>query len=283
MDTSWLEYCLTADERVDFEEKGFFFVEQALSPEMVAKLTAVVDRVDAAFRAKEGLGPHDRTNVMGFAGEDEIFLELLDWPKTFPKVWGILGWNIQLYHAHMTITPPDDPGLPRVKERLQWHQDSGRLNKDIETTPRPRVSLKVAYFLTDTSEEGRANFYIIPGSHLSDKLDFPHDGVSDPEAAIAVRVPAGTAVLFDRRLWHAASPNESDVTRKVLFYGYSYRWLRPRDDMSIVRFMDRCDPVRQKLLGASATGGRGYTSPEDVDVPLRAWLAEHLGEEAVVA
>jgi ectoine hydroxylase-related dioxygenase (phytanoyl-CoA dioxygenase family) len=89
--------------------------------------------------------------------------------------------------------------------------------------------------------------------------------------------------LFDRRIWHSASENLSDVTRKVLFYGYSYRWLRPRDDMSIVRFMDRCDPIRQQLLGASATGGRGYTSPEDVDIPLRAWLSEHLGEEAVVA
>lgn len=281
MHTSCLESCLTAEERTEFEEQGYFIVDQALSPEMVARLTAAADRVDADFRANEGLDPHDRSNVMGFAGEDEIFLELVDWPKTFPKVWGILGWNIQLYHAHMTVTPPGDPGLPRT--RLHWHQDSGRLNKDIETTPRPRVSIKVAYFLTDTTEEGRANFYVIPGSHLSDNLDFPDDGVSDPEGAVAVRVPAGTAVLFDRRIWHSASENLSDVTRKVLFYGYSYRWLRPRDDMSIVRFMDRCDPIRQQLLGASATGGRGYTSPEDVDVPLRAWLSEHLGEEAVVA
>ena len=283
MDTNCLQYCLTAEERTQFEERGYFILDQVLSPEMVTKLTAASDRVDAAFRAKEGLGPHDRSNVMGFAGEDELFLELVDWPRTFPKVWGILGWNIQLYHAHMTITPPNDPGLPRVKQRLHWHQDSGRLNKDIESIPRPRISLKVAYFLSDTTEEGRANFYVIPGSHLSGRLDLPGDGVSDPDAAVPVRVPPGTAVLFDRRLWHSASENFSDVTRKVLFYGYSYRWLRPRDDMSIVRFMDRCDPIRQQLLGASATGGRGFTSPEDADVPLRAWLAEHLGEEAVVA
>jgi hypothetical protein len=45
--------------------------------------------------------------------------------------------------------------------------------------------------------------------------------------------------------------------------------------------MDRCDPIRRQLLGASASGGYGYTSPTDVDVPLRVWIREHLGEEAV--
>jgi hypothetical protein len=52
--------------------------------------------------------------------------------------------------------------------------------------------------------------------------------------------------------------------------------------MTVDHFMDRCDPIRQQLLGAS-TGGHGYTSPTDEDVPLKLWLAEHLGEEAVAA
>ena len=29
--------------------------------------------------------------------KDESFLELLDWPRTFPKVFGVLGWNINSY------------------------------------------------------------------------------------------------------------------------------------------------------------------------------------------
>ena len=65
-----------------------------------------------------------------------------------------------------------------------------------------------------------------------------------------------------------------------MFYGYSYRWLRPRDDMTGARFMDRCDPIRRQLLGASS-GGSGYTSPRDEDVPLREWIRRHAGEEAV--
>jgi ectoine hydroxylase-related dioxygenase (phytanoyl-CoA dioxygenase family) len=88
-------------------------------------------------------------------------------------------------------------------------------------------------------------------------------------------------VFFDRRLWHSASPNHSNITRKVLFYGYSYRWLRPRDNMTVDRYIERSDPIRRQLLGAS-TGGLGYTSPSDEDVPLRDWIKAHLGEEAVV-
>ena len=33
-------------------------------------------------------------------------MDLLDWPTTFPKIWGILGWHIQLYLSHVDITAP---------------------------------------------------------------------------------------------------------------------------------------------------------------------------------
>jgi ectoine hydroxylase-related dioxygenase (phytanoyl-CoA dioxygenase family) len=279
MDPACLNYCLTEEERRTFDEKGYFIVEDVLPTQLVRDAEAVVDRIDALHRAENSVGPYDRVNLLDFIGKDEVFLEMLDWPKTFPKVWGILGWNIQLYHTHMAVTPPGPAGeLP--KKRLGWHQDSGRLNMDLETTPRPRISLKVAFFLTDTRELGRANFYVIPGSHLQNRVAYPSDGVSDPAEATPVRIPAGSAVFFDRRIWHAPSPNTSTVSRKALFYGYSYRWLRPRDNMTVDHYMDRCDPIRRQLLGAS-TGGFGYTSPSDADVPLKGWIKEHLGEAAV--
>ena len=280
MDATCLDYCLTDEERQAFERDGFFVVEDALTSQMVEDLNGVVDRLDAEYRSEKGIEPHARLNMLDFVGKDELFLELLDLPKTFPKVWDILGWNIQLYHSHLTVTPPAVPGKEPEKKRLGWHQDSGRLNRDLETNPRPRISLKIGFFLTDTTELGRANFYVLPGSHLQNEISRPADGTSDPENATAIQVGPGSAVFFDRRLWHASSPNFSNVPRKVLFYGYSYRWLRPRDDMTVDHFMERCDPIRQQLLGAS-TGGMGYTSPREEDVPLLPWLKEHLGEEAV--
>ena len=281
MDSSCLEYCLTEEEQNQFDQNGFFIVEDALSPQLVENLTQAADRLDAHYRQERDLGPHDSTNLLDFMGKDEIFLQLIDWPKTLPKVWGILGWHIQLYHSHMIITPPRPLEEVGTSKRLGWHQDSGRLNRDLEGDPRPRVSLKVAFVLTDTSKPGQGNFSVVPGSHLHNQLDLPTDGVSNPEGTTPVCVKPGTAVFFDRRLWHSAGLNDSDITRKVLFYGYSYRWLRPRDDMTVEHYMDRCDPIRQQLLGAS-TGGNGYTSPKDEDVPLRAWIEKNLGAEAVI-
>ena len=281
MDPACLEYCLTDPERDEFEQNGFFIVEDVLPPRLIEELSAVVDRLDAEYRPKMGLGPYERMNLLDFVGKDEIFLELLDWPKTFPKVWGLLGWNIQLYHSHMTVTPVVPSEERPAKKRLGWHQDSGRLNQEMETEPRPRISLKVAFFLTDTREVGRGNFYVIPGSHRQNKVEYPADGISDPAGATPVCVGPGAAVFFDRRLWHSASPNFADVPRQVLFYGYSYRWLRPRDDMTGARWIDQCDPIRAQLLGASPSGGYGYTSPKEEDVPLKGWIREHLGPEAV--
>ncbi len=283
MNPSCLEYCLTDEERTAFDRDGYFIVENVLPPALLEKLTKAADRVDAEERQANKLSPYESQNVFDFIGRDDVFLQLLDWPMTLPKVWGLLGWNIQLYHSHMITTPPPAPGQPLTKKRLGWHQDSGRLNREMETTPQPRISLKVAFFLTDTSELGHANFYAIPGSQLVNKIDFPSDPTADPEKAVVVRVKAGSALFFDRRIWHASSPNYADFARKVLFYGYSYRWIRPRDNMTVAHYLDRCDPIQQQLLGVSHSGGHGYSSPKESDVPLRTWLTEHLGAEAVPA
>ena len=265
MDTACLKHCLTEAERTKFERDGFVVVDNALPAPMVKGLIEVVDSVKPGV---DFIGKHDR------------FLELIDWRRTLPKVWGILGWNIHLYHTHITVTPPVPLEDRPSKKRLHWHQDSGRVNLDIETIPAPRISVKVGYFLTDVSERGRGNFSVIPGSHLKDEVEYPADGISNPPEALEVRVPAGTAVIFDRRIWHAGGWNFSDITRKVLFVGYSLRWFHPRDEMTVSHYMDRCDPIQQQLLG-SKTGNLGLTTPKNEDVPLREWMRECLGEEAV--
>ena len=50
--------------------------------------------------------------------------------------------------------------------------------------------------------------------------------------------------------------------------------------MTVEHWMERSDPIRQQILGKS-TGGHGYTSPGEKDVPLRTWIQENLGPEAV--
>lgn len=270
MNPSCLQYRLTDEEQQTFDETGMLAVEDALDHAQVAELTSAVDQ---AFERKLNEGHDARTALFypNFIPDSPLFADLVDYERILPKVWGILGWNIYLYHAHLIVTPPS--GKQSDDKTFGWHQDSGRVNLEMESHPRPRLSLKVAYFLSDTSEPGRGNFWVIPGSHHRDTLDRPATGVGQPDGAVPVLAKPGTAVFFDRRLWHTASPNWSDITRKVLFYGYGYRWIRTKDDMTVQSLWEQSDPVRRQLLGWG-TNANGYYSPTDADVPLRGWLRE---------
>ncbi len=270
MTDEWLNHLLTPEEKAEFDETGLLRIEDALSPEQVKALTAQTDAVHSRYLA-EGFDAKTALFHPNFIPDSELFLNLVDYPKVLPKVWGILGWNIYLYHAHMIVTPPN--GQAPNDKTFGWHQDSGRVNQEIETHPRPRLSLKVAYFLSDLSKPGRGNFWVVPGTHLSDTMSFPAEGQGQPEGAMPVLAKPGTAVLFDRRLWHAGSPNWSELTRKVLFYGYGYRWIRTKDDMTVSDLWDKCDPIRKQLLGYGVNCN-GFYTPTDDDVPLRTWLRE---------
>ncbi len=275
MDPSCLQHALTQQERHCFNEYGYLVVDGALDKTTVGRVVAASDRIDARERTT---GHGNRLlSVSNIIHEDDAFLDLIDWPTTFPKVWAILGWNIYLYHSHMDVTPPADDAVHSW--RVAWHQDSMRVNDEIETHPRPRLSLKIGFYLTDVSEPDRGNTLIVPGSHLQDDIDCPADGICNPAGAEPLRVQAGAAVFIDRRIWHSRSPNLSNLTRKVVWLGYSYRWLKPKDEMTVAHLYPQLDPIRRQILGDS-NSANGVYDPVDEDVPLKVWLRDHAPEAA---
>ncbi len=179
---------------------------------------------------------------------------LTDHPATFPYVWPVLGWNIHLHHSYLDVHPPLRVRMPF---RFDWHQDSGRQNREIETTPRPRLSVKLAYWLSDVSEPGRGNLKVVPGSHLVTWIDGPpRRGIEwpDPEGAVEVTAEPGDAVFLDRRIWHARSRNHSEHARQAVFFGYTCRWTAIRDDIASMRASDwfgRLTPVQHQLPGGA--------------------------------
>ncbi|MFT5524476.1 MAG: ectoine hydroxylase [Pirellulaceae bacterium] len=270
MDVTCLANKYSDEERAFFEANGYLIVENALDSAMQQRLLAAVDRVDARERSEDIRGK--LLSVTNIIQEDGAFVELIDCPTTFPKVWGILGWNIHLYHSHLDVTPTEN--VPVQNWSVAWHQDSMRVNDEIESNPRPRLSLKIGYYLTDVSQPGGGNTLIVPGSHLKNELDCEQDGQSNPDGAEPVCVPAGSAVIVDRRIWHSRSANTSDLSRKVIWYGYSYRWLRPKDEMTVQHLYPQLAPIRRQILGAGLSAN-GVYDPVDGDVPLRQWLREH--------
>ena len=271
-----LERAATPAEIAAFERDGYLTVPGALDPGQVARLVEAVDRLDAGERRRLGLAPGDMMSRFSVIRFDPAFLELVDWVRTFPKVWDILGWNIQLYIAHLVVYPPETWGGTQCREPV-WHQDSGRPVLELER-PAPRLSVKIAYWLTDTRGPDRGPMEVIPGSH---RLDAPPAGCDDPagNGTVLLEAAPGDATIFDRRVWHRHGKNTSDIVRKSLFFGYSFRWLRPLDYTRMPEaLLERSDPVLRQLLGDGRTE-TGWYQPQPQDVPLRAWLAARYGEE----
>ncbi len=248
-----------------FERDGYALLPGAVSPALLERLVAACDRV----HADEGGG---ELHLLGFLNRDAAFAELVDLPATLTVVSAALGWNIYVYHSHLDVNPPRLPAAPRWR----WHQDGLRQNLELGAEPtRPRLSVKVAVFLTDLTAPGRGNMLVLPGSQRANTLARPAPGerFEHPPGARPILAAPGTAMVFDRRLWHAADDNRSPFTRRVLFLSYTYRWVRPREEVLSGQplLARRLSPLRRQLLGGAA-GPTGHWQPADEDVPLRDWM-----------
>ena len=301
---------MTPAQERDFDEKGYFVLDDFLHEPEVDRLLAAVDEVAARVRESSGLGPEEPFAVRNALARHEAFLDLVDHPRALPLVVDAIGWNIQVRTSHLDYRPPypremcagavglgDGEDQEAGYRNVNWHPDlagnylfeapslDGRL---------PFMEIKIFYALSDLRESNGGNLWMIPGSHLRPVRELREGGGVDLEAAVELRVPPGAAVLWRTATWHCVGPNLSDRTRKIMHVGYHYRWLRPTDyveqDPALIA---RCSPIRRQLLGALGPGSHPlgetpefhpasqYWIPRNWDdVPLRAWAEARAGAAA---
>jgi ectoine hydroxylase-related dioxygenase (phytanoyl-CoA dioxygenase family) len=270
---------MSGAEREQFDRDGYLIIRGALNQDEVGFYRDALDRVYSSQEAAGKIAPGTSMHQLSAVANCAEAAGLMDHPSTFSYIWSILGWNVHIYHSHLDVHPP----LPSKRPfRFEWHQDGGRQNREIETDPRPRLSVKLAYWLSDVSEPGRGNFKVVPGSHTMNWIDGPpRRDVEwpDPEGAIEVCANAGDVVVFDRRLWHARSDNYSDITRKAMFFGYTLRWIAIRDENDGIwssDWADQLNPVQRQLLGGiKDTDGDHMWGHYPETTPLYGWLKEH--------
>jgi ectoine hydroxylase len=266
-----------AEQLAEFERDGYAVIRGALTPGEVARYRDALDRVHLRAEASGQIEPGGALHQLGAVAHCPEAAGLIDHPVTFPYVWSILGWNIHVYHSHLDVHPPLRAPRPF---RFEWHQDGGRQNREIETDPRARLSVKLAYWLSDVSQPGRGNFKVVPGSHLTNwiagppRRDVPWP---DPDGAIEVTAAPGDVVLFDRRIWHARSDNYSYLTRKAMFFGYTYRWIAMRDENERIwsgPLREELSPVQRQLLGGIDGDGDHAWGHYPRATPLYGWLED---------
>ncbi|MGW4941649.1 phytanoyl-CoA dioxygenase family protein [Actinoplanes sp. NPDC004185] len=248
---------MTAEERERFDRDGFLVIPAVLTEDEVAIARTAILRTKEKVAREGGLGANGALHQLSAVTNNPELAFLLDHPKAFKYIWSILGWNVHVYHSHVDVHPQIHE---QQKEWWHWHQDGGRQNRELETDPRPRMSVKLAYWLSDVSETGRGNFTVLPGSHLTNWLPGPPSrGVPwpQPEGALQITANPGDLVVFDRRLWHARSDNYSPITRVGAFFGYTYRWVAGRDEVADLPNTPEWasfTPVQKQLLGGAGDG-----------------------------
>lgn len=259
---------IAPEQKAAFDRDGFLLVRDALSPDLLLRLQDVTDRLFTEGVAKDGLSARHHWQMRNCLPQDDVFLELLDLPAILPLVVGLLDWDIHLITSHLIVRPPSPPGTSEFFKGEGWHRDGGNSPRQMQE-PHPRLFLKVAYFLSDQSEPGRGNTMVVPGSNRLIGPPAQDPALPHPYGAIEICGKPGDAFLFEQRTWHAVGPNYADLTRKTLFMGYGYRWVRAMDYITMpAEIIEKSSPVRRQLLGHVETP-MGIYLPTDADVPLR--------------
>jgi ectoine hydroxylase-related dioxygenase (phytanoyl-CoA dioxygenase family) len=223
---------LTADQIASYHANGFLALPAITTPEEVAWLREIYDRLFARRAGRE------EGNQLDLGGSDEegktaVLPQILNPAKYAPEMKEglfrvnalhvakqLLGDEAQAMGDHAILKPAG------YGAATPWHQDEAYWGEQMRYN-----SFSMWIPLQDaTLENGCMQF--IPGSHKSEIL--PHhsinhdprvhglemDELPDPKLAVACPIPAGGCTIHHNRTMHYAGPNRSDVPRRALILGF---------------------------------------------------------------
>jgi ectoine hydroxylase len=271
------------DYRSEFRENGFLVLPHVLSAEECERYIEVMDRLDRTVQRgarQRDRQPGDPLELRSCIKKEPTFMALVDRPDILALLGYLLGYNIQLGNSHAFIRPGFEQGTDGSRQILfGWHRDLMPTAAPVNGRY-PHLATRVGYFFTSADRPMMGSLFVVPGSHRTAGRPAWDRTTDQPFGKFELLIGAGSAVLFDNRLWHSTSPNYSSVDRKNLYLEYCQRWMRPFD----YHFQDEpvyaaASPVLKQLLGYDFTGIEdgyvGYQEPTaDLDTPLRQWLAE---------
>lgn len=245
----------------DLAQHGYCLVRDALTSRQVTDLRAQL--VEAAFAEVDlGIACIDaggaNQRVWRLLNHGPDFVALAEHPAALALMTGLLGThrNPKTGGDHLPdflLTSLTANIAGPGGQRMAVHQDQGYVPHP--WPPYPFVA-NVAWMLDDTTSANGAT-RVVPDSHLL-------DGPPDPDAAsraIAVEGAAGTAMVFDGRLWHGTGSNSTvDQKRHVILAAYCKPWLRTQENHALGLRPDvtaGASPTVRRLLGLDLWGALG--------------------------
>jgi ectoine hydroxylase-related dioxygenase (phytanoyl-CoA dioxygenase family) len=230
--------------RHDLVSHGLCLLRDALAPEHVeAARTRLAEQAEAEIQL--GRSYHDggpagaeqpNQRVWNLINKGEIFRQIAVAPHALDLVRSLLGRHVLL--SSMTANIARRGGVP-----MPIHTDQNYVPAE---TPYPMVA-DIAWMLVDFTEQNGAT-RVIPGSHRWNQLPKPGEQY---ETVPAVG-PAGTALIFDGRLWHGTGANVTDEPRYALFTYFCRAFVRQQENFALSTSPDvlqQCSDELKSLLG----------------------------------
>jgi ectoine hydroxylase-related dioxygenase (phytanoyl-CoA dioxygenase family) len=208
----------------ELEENGYCLLRDALERD---RLHAVRQRV-VEVAAAEIAGGTDyvyeggsNQRVWTLLNKGELFVELALEPQVLELMERLLGTGFLLSNIDANIAGPG--GRP-----MFLHADQSYVPAPWPW-PFPLVA-NVMWMLDDFTPENGAT-RIVPGSH---RLGHGPDGAEGIPESVPVCGPAGTAMVFDGRLWHQTGANVTAGERRhgILAY-YCRPFMRAQENWSL--------------------------------------------------
>ncbi|KAH9887110.1 hypothetical protein F4778DRAFT_773809 [Xylariomycetidae sp. FL2044] len=226
----------------DIEEFGYGFVKNALTPDQVKflKKAAGVAKLDGGPNT-----PNQRVWVLTNKGDE--FLDLLNHPLIDEMVPWLLGEHALLHSYFANIARPGN--VP-----MQLHTDQVAIQPPIRDVA---FGMNIMWCLEDHRESNGAT-RVFPGSHRGNIA--PEDLFS-VEGTVAAEAPAGTALVFESRLWHATGPNREKSGERpaiLMFFMRSFIRQQENNGLSLLKAVEpKLSRRHKRFMGFCTTGAVG--------------------------
>jgi ectoine hydroxylase-related dioxygenase (phytanoyl-CoA dioxygenase family) len=213
---------LTWEQKVFYDTNGYLVFENFLGSDELAQVQSAFDDVHRRWESDITLPGSRKPNerqILGIIEYDDLFLNLLAHPRMFPILREIIGDDIAMIDNDGHIKPGNSV------THISWHHDVGQRGV---YHPMSTLMVKAFYLLTDTGPDGGVTAFL-PGSHRYPD-GYPYPQVENPEQMpghVRMSHKAGTAYLFNGRLYHAAFNNHTPHDRKAIIMNYGHFWMKP--------------------------------------------------------
>jgi ectoine hydroxylase-related dioxygenase (phytanoyl-CoA dioxygenase family) len=223
--------------KADLDAFGVARLGDALSEAELAALRTRLELQAAAERETgvafiDGGGANQR--VWNLVSKGQVFRDLLTKPVVRELARHVLEGDYCLSSHTANIAGPGG-------DAMVLHSDQGYAPRSVPFA----LAMNVMWMLCDFTEDNGAT-RVVPGSHRIAAEPGP-DAVG---RTVAGTGPAGTALIFDGRIWHGTGANTTTDQHRwgVLTY-FCRPWVRPQENYTLSTHPDVLADASPELLG----------------------------------